>query len=247
MPDVLVYVAVCNPSSKLYFGITTSSLKRRVCRHLSYARRGSTQKFHRAIRKYGSDSFTWHVIDSVGTWEEACEAERLLIQTFDTNNESGYNMTSGGEGSWGLPVSDTAKKKISSKLKAWHQSGSTEAANLRAKISASRKSTVTSDETRRKISLTSTQRTLSAESRSKLSESMRKYSDEIRNQVTSEARSTSLHAAERKFGIPRQTISRWLFSPDLLEESRRKSRLQSKRWYQINHLSSCSVIPGPSD
>ena len=139
MPDILVYVAVCNPSSKLYFGVTAASLKRRVSKHLSYARRGSTQKFHRAIRKYGEGSF-------------------------------------------------------------------------------------------------------SAESRSKLSESKRKYSDDVRAEVISEALTTSLHAAERRFGIPRQTISRWLLSPDRLEESRRKSRLISNRWYRLNHLSPCSAI-----
>lgn len=249
MPDILVYVAVCNQNSKLYFGITAVSLGRRVSRHLSYARRDQVKcKLHRAIRKYGPDSFTWHVIDSVETWEEACEAERLLIKTFDTtNDESGYNMTSGGDGSLGLAVSDAARKKISSKLKAWHQSDDPSAASLRSKVSAVRKATITSTETRRKISLTSTQRVLSAESRSKLSESKRKYSSTIRTEVTSEAKVIGLHAAERKFGVPRQTISRWLWGSDRLEESRRKSRVRSKKWYRINHLSSCSVIPGPSD
>lgn len=245
MPDVLVYVAVCNPSSKLYFGITSSPLKRRVSRHLSCARRGSIQKFHRAIRKYGSDNITWHVVGSVGTWEEACEAERVLIKTFDTlNDEFGYNMTSGGDGSFGLPVSNDAKRKISSKLKAWHQSGAPEAAALRSKVSATRKVSIASAETRKKISLTSTQRSLSVEARSKISEAKRKYSNAVRDEVISEARSIGLHAAERKFGIPRPTIRRWLSSPDRLEELRRKVRLTSKRWYRINHLSPCSAIEG---
>lgn len=248
MPDILVYVAVCNPNSKLYFGITAVSLERRVSRHLSYARRDQVKcKFHRAIRKYGPDSFTWHVVDSVETWGEACEAERLLVKTFDTtNDESGYNMTSGGDGSLGLAVSDAAKKKISSKLKAWHQSDDPSARALREKISYARKSIPASTETRRKISLTSTQRTLSAESRSKLSASKRKYSDAQVALITSEAKVIGFNAAEKKFGVPRQTISRWLWGSDRLEESRRKARENSKRWYQINHLSSCSVIPGPS-
>lgn len=244
MPDILVYVAVCNPRSKLYFGITSATFERRVSRHLSYARRDPGKcKFHRAIRKYVQENFCWHIVDSVWSWEEACEAERFLIKTFDTtNDELGYNMTSGGEGSWGLALSDDTKEKISSKLKSWHKSGDPVAVALREKVSTVRKSTIASPETRRRISLTSAQRTLSAESRSKLSKSKRKYSDDQIALITSEAKVIGFRAAERKFGVPCQTIRRWLWSSDRLEESRRKAREYSKKWYRINHLSPCSAI-----
>jgi len=247
MPEILVYIAVCNPSAKFYFGITSNYLKRRVSRHISSASRGASNcRLHRAIRKYGPGSFTWHEITSVSTWEKACEIEKFLIQFFDTTDrEVGYNLTSGGEGSWGLTPSDIAKKKISDKLKSWHQSDDPSAARLRAKVSSVRKSMAMSDETRTKISLASTHRTLSAESRAKLSESKRKYTDSIVATVTSEAKIIGFHAAERKFGIPRQTITRWLWSSEHLEESRQKARVNSKKWYHLNHLSPCSVSVVP--
>ena len=116
MPEILVYVAVCNPSAKFYFGITSASFERRVSRHLSSSRQSSPNyRFHKAIRKYGPDSFVWHKLTTVPTWEEACEIEKFLIRTFDTtNNEFGYNSTAGGEGSWGTTHS-RQKARVNSK------------------------------------------------------------------------------------------------------------------------------------
>jgi group I intron endonuclease len=247
MPEILVYVAVCNPSAKFYFGITSAPFERRVNRHLSSSRQRVVNcKFHKAICKYGADKFTWSKVTTVSTWEEACEIEKYLIQTFDTtNDEFGYNTTSGGDGSWGKSPSESTREKISVKLKAWHRSGDPAAAKQRETVRAIRKSTVTLDSTRAKISLASTKRTLSAESRAKLSESKRKYTDELIAAVTSEAKVIGFRAAERKFGIPRPTISRWLWSSEHLEVSRQKARVNSKKWYHLNHLSPCSSITGP--
>lgn len=50
------------------------------------------------------------------TWEEACELEELLILEYgrrDLNTGSLVNLTSGGEGSLGIKVSDETKYKLS--------------------------------------------------------------------------------------------------------------------------------------
>ena len=68
-------------------------------------------KFHRAIRKYGADSFVLEIIESCNN-ELLNEREIYWIKYYDTfNTVHGYNCTSGGDSVF--QVSDETKKKIS--------------------------------------------------------------------------------------------------------------------------------------
>ena len=93
---MVVYVVTNKVNQKQYVGMTTRGLEVRKAQHLADARRGSEVQFHRAIRKYGEDSFEWGVVYVGSSESELFEKEIELIQELDTYN-NGYNMTLGGE------------------------------------------------------------------------------------------------------------------------------------------------------
>jgi hypothetical protein len=217
-------------NGKLYFGITCESLIRRKSRHIAQALRGHACRFHSAIRKYGHGKFVWFEIGAVGNWVDGCEVERALISYFDTTcPDRGYNMTAGGEGAWGrVPTHDT-RQKISQHLKAWFASEDPRAKEVRSKVSATRKSASTSEATRAKMSSAHKGRSLSEPSRVKLSASKRKYSEDVVRQALTFASNFGFHAAEKQFGIARQVIRRWSWTPEKLADERRKMRDRAKR------------------
>jgi len=99
----LVYKAT-SPTGKTYIGITITPLKERIRLHVKEANRGSRFPYHTAIRKYGSDNICWEIIDVATSWEDLCELERKYIAQYDSKN-NGYNMTLGGEGTYGVKYS----------------------------------------------------------------------------------------------------------------------------------------------
>jgi len=65
---------------------------------VSDASRGSDIAFHRAIRKYGPESFTHEILERMTTEAGAKRAEQLWIRELGTRAPNGYNLTDGGEG-----------------------------------------------------------------------------------------------------------------------------------------------------
>lgn len=110
---MIVYKATFS-NNKVYIGITSKSLKRRISQHKSNAKKNSPYKFHRAMNKYGFDSIDWEILNITTTWEETQKLEKSYIQQLDTF-KNGYNMTLGGDGQLGNTFKHTeeAKKKIS--------------------------------------------------------------------------------------------------------------------------------------
>ena len=96
----LVYKAT-SPNGKTYIGITVSSLKERIRLHVKEANTGSRLPFHAAIRKYGAERIVWRIIDTASSWSALCELERKYIADHDSK-KGGYNLTLGGEGTYGL-------------------------------------------------------------------------------------------------------------------------------------------------
>lgn len=96
-------------NNKAYIGKTAKSLAVRWANHLYEVRSGSRFFIHKAIRKYGTESFTMLPLC------ECAEAsldrfEKLYIALFETTNSSkGYNQTFGGEG--GVPTPDVLARK----------------------------------------------------------------------------------------------------------------------------------------
>ena len=109
----LIYKATCIINNKSYVGMTYKSLKLRRKGHENDARRGSKYKFHRAIRKYGSDNFKWSVLCfGIQSRSLLGKTEVYYINKFDSMN-NGYNMSKGGFGvtDWSDEMRDNARRR----------------------------------------------------------------------------------------------------------------------------------------
>lgn len=112
-----IYLIRCNGEPK-YVGFTIGTIKKRWSEHRCAAKRNSQYVLHKAIRKYGENSFTieeiYHHEDIVHTLQIM---EHKLIMKYNTNYliGNGYNMTLGGEGSIGL-VTSTETRQLQSKI-----------------------------------------------------------------------------------------------------------------------------------
>lgn len=107
-----------SPSGKRYVGVATYGACMRWKQHVWDALRGSDLPFHRAIRKYGADSFSHETLAVCDTFQGAMSAERYWIELLRSKGPGGYNATDGGEGPNGLQHSETFKERMSARVKA---------------------------------------------------------------------------------------------------------------------------------
>ena len=100
MPPIAGYIYLVTNlvDGKVYVGLT-KLIKKRWGEHLSAARNGSPYPLHRAIRKYGPQSFVVTCLETVITnREDLLAAEIRQIAAHDCTAPKGYNLTLGGEG-----------------------------------------------------------------------------------------------------------------------------------------------------
>jgi group I intron endonuclease len=135
--DGIIYILI-SPSGKTYVGQTITSLRDRMWKHLSDARLRKGSLVHRAIAKYGIDSFK--IITILGVPIVLLdEWERFFIREMGSLSPSGYNLEVGGgqnghpclesrlkmrlahigKSSWnkGIPNTEVQKERISEALK----------------------------------------------------------------------------------------------------------------------------------
>tara|TARA_R110002126_G_scaffold229639_1_gene373942 strand:+ start:299 stop:1024 length:726 start_codon:yes stop_codon:yes gene_type:complete len=98
-----LYIATNACNGKQYVGLT-KNLDRRLKQHISA--NGSAPALHAAIKKYGADKFIFSHICDAFDFEAACDLERMLIQQHNTKAPFGYNLTDGGEGVVGRPLTE---------------------------------------------------------------------------------------------------------------------------------------------
>lgn len=111
-----VYKITNKVNNKIYIGITSKGISARWKEHLYGAEHNCPFKLHRAIRKYGKDNFSIELIDFCNSWDELTEKEKLYIDEYQSNkDEFGYNMTDGGDGTFGRYLSEETKDKIRQK------------------------------------------------------------------------------------------------------------------------------------
>lgn len=143
-----------SPSDKCYIGQTTRP-KSRKNEHISRALNGSELPFHRAIRKYGIDSFEYSVLcqitcSDIKILSEILDnLEQYYIAEYKSKTPTGYNASDGGEGNLGVILSSQTRVNMSN-----------------AKIGHA-----VSNETRKKMSLWQVGKKLSENTKKKISES----------------------------------------------------------------------------
>lgn len=106
---MIIYCATNKTNGMRYVGKTACGLQKRKRNHESDARKDSRLYFHRAIKKYGADGFTWDVIYRSDNETELNRMEKNFIRMFkSTERDKGYNLTHGGEGC--IPNEETRAK-----------------------------------------------------------------------------------------------------------------------------------------
>lgn len=150
---IVVYKATNKKNGKSYIGLSKDFNYRRS-RHILDSRRGSQLHFHRALRKYGEDSFEWCIIYECSSLYLASSTEQLLIKHYNTY-KNGYNMTTGGESRWTKVTSEETKRRLSVlyKGKTYEEIHGTEKATaIKQKQSKAHKGRVFTNEHKRKMS-----------------------------------------------------------------------------------------------
>lgn len=114
--ELEVYKITNKVNGKIYIGITNQGVATRWYKHTSDSRGNSTFPLHNAIRKYGTDNFQIDVIEVVDDVEVLKERECYWIKEFNSYDRSkGYNLTLGGDGTFGRFHSQETKNKIRQK------------------------------------------------------------------------------------------------------------------------------------
>jgi group I intron endonuclease len=99
-------------NGKKYVGQTVQTLKKRWKEHVYDSTKSSTTNFHNAIRKYGDKAFKLETIVWCSSKEDMDNKERHYISHLNTMRPCGYNLTIGGDGSFGYKHSEEALRKI---------------------------------------------------------------------------------------------------------------------------------------
>ncbi len=105
----IIYLAVNRVNGKQYVGKTSRDFSVRIREHIYDSRNKAFQPFHRAIAKYGLNSFDVAVLESCGP-REIDQRERYWIGMIRCQKPHGYNMTSGGEGTPGIKRPDVSAR-----------------------------------------------------------------------------------------------------------------------------------------
>jgi len=110
-PEVYLVRNLLNGHS--YVGVTTQGVLRRWTQHCYTARRKPVTYLHRAIAKYGPESFEVEKIGVAVGLEDGSLFEQMLIK----QHKPEYNQTNGGELTVGRRVSEEVRQKMSASAK----------------------------------------------------------------------------------------------------------------------------------
>ena len=147
-----VYKVVNIINGKIYVGITNQGYKIRWYKHCSDAIHDSSFPIHQAIRKYGVANFTVEVLEVCENIDLLKEREQYWIKELNsrTINGEGYNLTDGGDGTFGRKHSKETKEKIRASMMG--KNVGPKPPGFGAKVSERMKGRKTSAETRAKLS-----------------------------------------------------------------------------------------------
>lgn len=112
---LVVYKISFSQTNKCYVGITNDFGKRKK-KHIQNAKANKHGELYEAIRLYGDPIF--EIIKECEDLDDLFESEKKYIQEYNSY-DNGYNMTKGGQGSFGSkrPKSKEWKESHSNKMK----------------------------------------------------------------------------------------------------------------------------------
>lgn len=99
---MFLYVITNHLNDKSYVGMTSKTVPKRWRQHLRRVAAGSKHAIHAAIAKHGEENFSICGVASFDTLEALAAAERELIASLGSFGPGGYNLTAGGEGTFGF-------------------------------------------------------------------------------------------------------------------------------------------------
>jgi len=103
-------------NNKIYIGITIRNIEIRKKEHIYCSRRKTPKNLvHKAIKKYGEESFDMITLETTNNEDELKILEKKYIKEYNSyfENGIGYNMSLGGEGNFGYKFTDEIKIKMS--------------------------------------------------------------------------------------------------------------------------------------
>lgn len=113
-----IYKATNTKNGKAYIGFDSDWPSRKSC-HLceGLTRKNKIYPFYRALQKYGQDAFEWEILYQSEDRDHTLNTmENHFIVEHNTFNPNGYNLTLGGEATFGwIPTVETRKKISDSK------------------------------------------------------------------------------------------------------------------------------------
>jgi predicted transcriptional regulator len=124
---MIIYIATNKINGKRYIGATSRSVEHRRARHIYDSKnKNFCRIFGAALRKYGDDGFVWNVIAECSSKEEMMKEEIRLIAEMKPE----YNITTGGQGVFGVPYTSERRAKLSKALKGRKMTPEQRVANL---------------------------------------------------------------------------------------------------------------------
>jgi group I intron endonuclease len=114
---MIIYKATNKINGKCYIGQTIGKLKKRKSEHLYRSKNdNNNNNFYNAINKYEWKNFKWEVLCECESLNELNEMEFHYIKQYDSYN-NGYNLTFGGDATYGYKHTEETKKKLSKLFK----------------------------------------------------------------------------------------------------------------------------------
>ena len=109
----LIYVITNDVNGKQYVGKTNFSIKKRFREHIQDAKRHRCEKrpLYNAMNKYGVEHFHIEQLEDCSA-SEAAEREMYWIQKLNTNGNTGYNATLGGDSKHYYDYEEIANKYL---------------------------------------------------------------------------------------------------------------------------------------
>lgn len=111
-PSFCVYLVTNTSTGKQYVGVTQRGVQSRWREHLYGAKHHSTLPLHSVIRKYGAQAFQVECIEQCADHAALMRREQHWVATYGTVAPHGYNVTIGGDGHAGVPLTPEHRAAI---------------------------------------------------------------------------------------------------------------------------------------